>query len=579
MWQSTYSQLLYQDDKKGEPLPPYDPNVAIISPDIEKWMNEQVTNKDGNKRIVKMKTDVLGRVKSRSFNRSAEEKVIENKQKRLVRISDMHIPQIEIEPIQGRYEYNLETKDYNYYLNSKKVSLKEYENFMEKYWEKFDSQKKDKRNLPIPGIVSSNTRSWIALMTAEEILKLTNNYKEFVIEDYIEPVDEAGVTPILSRIQLSTHAFPNGYEGYAVGVGVVELSCRDTSIPLYRPYRYTNYCSGTTSSHHSGVVNIVQHASPLAQVFGFRQSTNEYPDPNSYSPPLQVATYSYGTATGLSYSGLDMEMDNYIYNKRIIGFKSAGNDRNTHYITSPGKAVNIITVGAVCPAVPCWDTKTLPDNYTSYSSWKNSEVGNEKPEQAMFTDIDMGIYGSLDGTSAAAPLLAGFTATVLDQHPFFKRHPALMKAVLLTGETIPIQNASSWDTDNYYGAARAITTYSSVAWGTGSLYCEGGNSSCFNSNNQLIVDENVQANKRYRIAIAWLVPGNYVSSNKKLPQDIDLIVYQNGKIIAQSMSVRNPYEIVDFVPTSNAPLKVVIHRYSNSGHGNVLLGYHRRGGF
>jgi hypothetical protein len=64
MWQNTYSQFLYPEEyKKDEYLPPYDPNVVIISPEVEKWMNEQLT-KESEKRTVEMKTDVLGRVKS-----------------------------------------------------------------------------------------------------------------------------------------------------------------------------------------------------------------------------------------------------------------------------------------------------------------------------------------------------------------------------------------------------------------------------------------------------------------------------------------------------------------------------------
>jgi hypothetical protein len=580
MWQSTHSQLLNLDHdyKKDEYLPPYDPNAVYISSDVEKWMNEQFV-KGNDKKTVKMKTDVLGRAIS-SSDGIGQEKIVEIKQRRLVAIYDMHIPQIEMKPMQGRYEYNSETKSYNYYLNGKEMNAKEYDDFMKNYNEEFNRQNKGigRRNLPIPGLISSSSGKWIALMTAEEISALTKNYKELVIEDYIEPVDEASVASILSNIQLFTHAFPNGYEGYAVGAGVVELSCRDTNIPLYRQFRYTNHCTGTTSTHHSGVVNIVQHASPLAHVFGFRESTNEHPNPDSYFPPLQVVTYSYGAATGLSYSGSDMYMDNYIYDRRIIAFKSAGNTGN--YITSPGKALNIITVGAVCPAAPCRYPNTTPNNYTSYSSWKNSEIGNEKPEQGMYTDIDMGIYGFLDGTSAAAPLLAGFTATVLDQHPFFKRHPALMKAVLLTGETIPILNARPHDQDNYKSAQK-ITNYSSVAWGTRSWYCEGGNSACFNANNNTeihITENNIQANRHYRIAIAWLSEGNYVFQNKRIQQDIDLYVYQNGQYLGGSASVNNPFEIVDFVTNSNAPLNITIRRYRNSG-GNVLLGYHLRDNF
>jgi len=522
MWQSTYSQ--YQDDKKGEYLPPYDPNVVLISPDIEKWMNEQFAN---------------------------------------------NIPQIEMEPMQGRYEYNTETKDYIYYLDNKKVSAKEYDNSMEKYYEKFYNQNRDKRNLLISGVIKSDNRSWTAWMTAEEISDLVKKYKEIAIDTYIEPVSQSSVASILSKIQISTHAFPNGYEGYGIGVYVMEVNCRDASIPLYRSSRYTNNCTGTTDTHHSRVVNVVQHTAPLAHIFGFGYSSSLYPNPSSYFPPIEIGTHSYGYNNGSNlYNNYDMNMDNHIYTSRIINFGAAGNTGD--YVISPNKALNIISVGAVDPAI---------DRYTSYSSWRNSDIGNEKPELATYTDIDMGVYGFLNGTSAATPLLAGFTATLLDQHPFFKRQPALTKALLLTGETIPINYANSWDKDNW-NSAQKITNYSSVAWGTRSAWWSGGNAAHFNSSKEIRFTENgIQANRRYRIAIAWLAPGNYINANRLPPQDIDLWVEQNGVTIAYSVSAKNPFEVVDFTTKSNAPLTIIIYRYSNSGTGDVLLGYHMRDNF
>ncbi|MDR2580870.1 MAG: S8 family peptidase [Fibromonadaceae bacterium] len=583
MWQNSHSQLLYPEYKKDEYLPPpCNSNVTIVSPDVEKWLNTQLT-KGSKKRTVKMKTDVMGRART-SFNGIEQEMVVENKEKRLVVISDKHIPQIEIEPVQGRYEYNSQTKNYDYYLNGEKINSKEYEFFLKRYNEKFDSKNKGKRNLPIPGVISSDDRNWIALMTAEEINTLINNYEELVIDDYIEPMSDASVASILSTIQLSTHAFPNGYQGNAIGVGVVEVNCRSPSVPIINLSRYTNNCTGTTDSHHSRVVNVVQSSAPLAHVFGFR-SSSPHPNPSSFSPPIEVVTHSYSqypsSNTAHVYSRSDMDMDNYIYQRRVINFKSAGNRREYHpqncvpascdttfYVASPGKALNVITVGAVEPAT---------NRYAPYSKWRNSEVNNEKPELSMYTDIDMGIFGFISGTSASTPLAAGFTATLLEQHPFFKRRPALMKAVLLTGETIPIQNANSWDLDNYK-TGKSIMNYSSVAWGTRSWFCEGGNSACFNANNNReihITENNIQANKRYRIAISWLTEGNFVSRNKRTSQDLDMYVYQNGQLIASSASWNDPFEIVDFVTRSSDPLNIVIRRFRNDG-GNVVLGYHMR---
>jgi len=587
--QNAHSQFLSLDPKKEEYLPSYNNTANKISPNVKMWIEEELA-KNYETKTIEMKTDVMGRLKpiGLSGNRTESEykQVAMPKQKRRVMISDMHIPEINVEPVYARYEYNLETKKYDYFFNGKKMSEKEYFGIIEERNKKFDLQKKGKRNLPISGVThSADDRYWIALMTAEEILELTKNYKELAIDDYREPISTANVVSILSTLQLSTIAFPSN-QGQGVGVYLSEWDCYHPTFGILNSANYTmaNSCNGgTPKSHHNLVASVVQSASPSAHVFGFNGPVTHPSNPSSYYPPIEVGNHSYcyypfGTPT--MYGIFDANLDNYVYLHRVINFVGAGNvgpygncDLDTYNVTSPGKALNVITVGAVHSGYPA------ANNYTNYSAWGNPDVGNEKPEIGMYTDIEMSV-GSIDGTSAASPLAAGFMATILSQHPFCKRQPAMMKAALLAAEKMPINNASSWDPyKNNSAVAKGITNYSTAAYGTSGGYWDGGNSSFFNSNEEITFTENnIQANKRYRIAIAWLVPGDYIFNNpdnpkKRISQDIDLIVKQNGNIIAYSESANNPFEVVDFITTSNAPLTVIIRRYSNSGYGNVILGY------
>jgi hypothetical protein len=596
IWQNTYSQFLYPDYdyKKYEYLPPYDPNAVIISPDVEKWMKEQLA-KGSEKRTIEMKTDVLGRTKPsvgktvQSTKGIEAKQVAEPKQKRLVVIADMHIRKHEIEPMHGRYEYNPETKEYNYYLNSKKVSLKEYENLMEKYYEKFNKQKKGKRDLPISGVVEgADDRIWVAWMTAEEISELVKNYKELAIEDYREPkpTTVSSISSILSTIQLSTLGHNNGYNGNGIGVYASEVGCFNPNYPIVNSSKYTqaNICNEEMDSHHNLVVGVVQKASPQAHVYGFNGPLARPANPyTSFPHPLEIGTHSYCYNLGPNpneYGIYDAAMDDYIYEHNMITFIAAGNvgpDGNcgstSFHVTTPGKALNAITVGAVHPAAPS------TNSYTNYSAWGNSEI-SEKPELAMYTDIDLeNGNGSISGTSAASPLAAGFLATILHQHPFCKRQPAMMKAAFINAERISIQNPN-WDQDNYHPVAKGIMNYSTAAWGTGGAWWNGDNSAFFDSNGEIVLTENnIQANKRYRIAIAWLSEGSYIASSnpKRIQQDLDLHVYQNGKRIDYSNSYNNPFEVVDFIAPSNAPLTIIIRRFRNgdngSNGGRVILGY------
>jgi len=578
MWQNSHSQFLYPYKEVGNP-PPYDPNIVITSPEVEKWMNEQFA-KTGEKRTVEMKTDVLGRVKSSSDKAGQGLKAVKSKEKRLVKISDMHIQENNMEPMYASYEYNTETKKYNYSLNGKKMGEKEYFDFIEKRNEKFKQQKTGKRNLLVPGTIGSDDRTWVAWMTAEEISELTKKYKELVVRDYTEPISEASQDFILSTLKLSTHAFPN-YKGQGIGVHVNEANCSDISL-IADKSRYTLLDSCIfPDTHHAMVVNTVQMSAPLAYVFG--SSSKPYflqylKDPFSFSPPIEISTHSYYQQEYGKYSADDADMDNYIYEKRIISFKSAGNYGNgssTYFVSSPGKALNIITVGAIDP---------LTNNYWYKSDWKNDpDIANEKPEIAMYHGIDLGgSLGTFNGTSAAAPLAAGFTASLLSQHSFFKRHPALVKAALLAGETISIPNAGSHDTDNR-AAAKGIVTYpgiASVATAARNKVWERDDMSDFVNGKIEFTENNIQANKRYRIAIAWLSRGSYLYSTKWPPHDFDLWVKQNGSVIAQSRYSRNPFEIVDFVTTSNAPLTIIIEKFASYDKSSKLsLGYYMREDF
>ena len=94
-----------------------------------------------------------------------------------------------------------------------------------------------------------------------------------------------------------------------------------------------------------------------------------------------------------------------------------------------------------------------------------------------------------------------------------------------------------------------------------------------------ITSSSIEANKQYRVAIAWLNQGDFVMANQSqgdgytLNMDFDLKIYQNGVLIASSTSWNSSYEVVDFVPTSSANISIEMSRYWNSGVGKVILAY------
>lgn len=569
-----YAQLL---DDKFVVLPKFEPKSQMTK-EVKDFV-DNATSLSNFIRKAKTTRDLLGR---KTLDSTVYLVNQTNETRMKVIVTFVNIPKPLPERLFGRYETD-SVSNKRYWINGKEVTESLY----------------IKKHNEIKSIIkaTSNTyqQPYIANLTAEEIKKLLEGPEIVTISKYIEPQPLSNDTTVNGMVyykdsvirvqsQIETWAFGNGYKGNGIGIYFTETGCPNLNYVNQSLYSQGNTCIHGTRTHPTGVARVLQTTAPQAMIYGFDQE-NRPNNPMNYSVPIYIGSHSWAISGDSLYTYEDKEMDNYIYNEGVIEFIASGNKNPSsplRYVCSPGKSVNAITVGAIQP-----DTYT----YAYYTQWKNSVVQNQKPEIPNFShfyfegDTPFSITingvtetynGTFNGTSASTPYTAAMAADVLSQHSFFKEHPEMFKALIMTGSTQNITSIAGsplLDTDNY-ARIKKIPLYFRMGWNTRSAYWNGNNNDFFSSDSTIsFTESNITAGKRYRIAIAWLSNGDYVYNYNLLPQDMDLYVYQNGNLIAQSISTTNPFELVDFTTQSPTDFTIVIKRSRNSYSDNILMGY------
>lgn len=543
-----------QEDKPSA-LPFYMPQ-SVMSPKVLDFVDNST---HGQSMVIKRtyKYDALGRhIRS---NRDENTSIISPlKEKMRVIVVNWDTPENNDAPVFGEYTFEDGIKLYK--LNGRELSEADY----------FRQINRERSVIPI---------GYVAELTADEIRALSNGPQTVYIDEYSHPHESAVYSAIFDTSLVSSWAHANNYKGQGVGVFFSEAGCPLLSLVNSSYFTQNSSCSEGITRHATAMVRIFQATAPQAMLYEYNQSIASAPSPSSTSPQIEIGFFSWNSDGDDLYNGDNVYLDTYIYTNSVTTFVSAGNQTSStdnHYVTSPGKALNAITVGGVYP---------FTNMYETFSKWQNSEVGNQKPEVAnydyfyfpndpTFTDNNGDVYnGYIRGTSASTAYTAGIMADILQQHPFFKGHPEMTKALLITGSTKTILAASVFDQDNNTQAAKGIPLYRDMGWNTRSRYWNSTNSGSFVNDTITFTESNIVSGKRYRIAISWLNPSSYISQYKKPSQDIDLYVKQNGSIIASSTSAKNPFEAVDFTTSSASDLTIIIERYANSGTGKVALGY------
>jgi len=292
----------------------------------------------------------------------------------------------------------------------------------------------------------------------------------------------------------------------------------------------------------------------------------------------------------------DRAFDHWARARQRTVVKSAGDKgEGTGYITSPGKAWNVITVGGINDQNnAAWGD----DQMSSPSSWKNPSNNNgnrtgtsdrEKPEVVAVADsvtdiceTGPGFYLECTnwGTSVSAPQVAGLTALLMDRHSDLLIWPEAVKAIIMASamhniEWTTVMRKDSVDDKDGAGAIDAALADTAAQlrkqdtsacdtpcwWGlfiTSSSPPVGG-----------YLERPFYANKgeRIRVAISWWAradcPDRANCLFDRLDTDLDLYVRApNGTTVDSSLSYDNNYEIVDFTAPETGQYTIRVKKFA-----------------
>lgn len=376
----------------------------------------------------------------------------------------------------------------------------------------------------------------------------------------------------LDSVGISTVAFPSGWDGTDQGIFLTDFNGPDTTMACIDNDRLT-IAEGTLSDindHATLMACILQAAAPEAQILyrtAYGACGSDIPqEALEFSPAINVSSQSDNWEGSGDYTACDGNFDDRIVDTGIAHFNSTGNHGT--YVASPSAAYNVISIGN-------YSDEAVPNFVVPGSAYLDPETGAKKPD-LVGPGVDVDVppsYVGTGGTSVSTPIVAAFSADLMEEYPFLERHPQLLKAYLMANAVRVGSDGTIIGSRD--GAGRPDFTNAQYGrW----YWWEGANDAFFEQDSDLDGQEDLTVSydltegHAYNVVLSFLVDGTYVSTNLTPNMDINLDVIAPDGTIWTSDSEDHNVEAIQFTAPESGEYVFRIERVWNSGVGPVRMG-------
>ena len=338
------------------------------------------------------------------------------------------------------------------------------------------------------------------------------------------------------------------------------------------------HTAGDAASSHSTLPGVASGASI------YSACTGSYDDDDiidaldwAIGESVRIINCSFGFDTDLELDALDRYFDYVVRNCWVSITKSAGNRGGSDGdVTSPGLAWNVITVGGINDGGnSAWSDDTMYGS-SSFGDPTSTYGDRQKPEVCAVGQsvkstttsspwVQSGSGGN--GTSYAAPMVAGAVALVVQRNPTLAYWPEVVKALMMAGASHNIEGAQRLSDQDGAGAIDAdrIDQMVTSGWYDG-YQIESGD---FNSSGDFSISiSGVTTGQRIKAAICWdsrpikITIFGFTFYFDILAADFDLKLYaSDGSYVTGSYSWDNSFEVIDVTATQTGTYSLRIHKY------------------